>query len=329
MKRFLLVSLIALICVVSLAVPAFAQSNPAPPPSVVGSWVFRSLLESNDSLYVWYARINYNTIPPIPVNQAFVWELREGATLVGITSGSAYQSNGYGYNVYSAYFDNVTAPSWGATISLKLLGTPYAFTDPPEYNFTIPASSYTALTSQADNQAALAQRIIALATDLNTQWALAAAYYLTEETETTTVLSIYGAAVFRAAIYGIQGMAPSLFDYIVENINVPDRTWTAGYSENLTSQWSGTWVQTAQEGFKLLLGVDWDLGSLLLMLVLAALAGWGTILIGGNVWAAGIDASIVLVFAARLGFVNLFVLMFMAALAWIFISWVLFHPLRG
>ncbi len=331
MKRWLNILTLATILVLSFAQPVYADTaNPDSPPSVDQKYVYRNLLETGDVLYVWYANIPYATPPSTPVTETFIWRLYDGAILLGSTVGSAYQKGGYGYNVYSMYFDNTTAPTWGSTYDLHLNGNPTVFLSPPEYLFQINASAYTSLTDQVDTQVALATTILALATDLNTQWALAAAYYLTEEGTAATILSLYGQAVFRSAIYGLQGMAPALFEYVIGDINAPDRTWATTYSDNLTNQWAGTWVQTAQEGWKLFFGVTWDLGSLLLILFLAGLAVLGSVMISkGNIWGALIDASVVLVAATRMGLLNHVTMAAIAAVCLIYIGLELFHPLRG
>lgn len=331
MKRWLRALALVPLLVLSFASPVYADTaNPDSPPDVSQKYVYHNLLQPSDALFVWYANIPYATPPTTSVTETFIWRLYNGTTLLGSTVGSAYHTGGYGYNVYSMYFDNTTAPAWGTTYDLHLNGNPTVFSSPPEYDFQINLSAYTSLTTQEDNQAALALTCLALATDLNTRWGLTAAYYLTEEGAASTILSLYGAAVFRSAIYGIQGMAPSLFEYVIGNINAPDRTWSTAYADNLTNQWVGTWVQTAQEGFKLFFGLGWDMGSLLLMLFLAGLAFIGSVMVSkGNAWGGAIDAGIVLVAGTRMGMFNPIAMATIAALCLIYIGTELFHPFRG
>lgn len=306
MKR-LRALVLAILAVILSATPVYAIALPDSTPSVQQINVYRHLLEPNDFFVVIYANIPYGTPPAIPVTQAFTWQLiaLDGITELASTIGYAYHTSGYGYNVWSMYVDNTTAPAWGAAYTARLSGNPAAFTTPPIYNFPIAAGDYSTMATQADAQAELATRILALATDLNIRWALTAAYSLLVELETGTVLSIFGETVFRGTMFGVQAMAPAAFQASVSNIVIPDRTWSQAYSANLTNQWAGTWVGTSKAAGTAFFGTGYDLLTTILVFFLCFLILILNIVLIGDVWAGTIDATVVMVAGARLGMYGL------------------------
>lgn len=306
-----------------LATPVYADTpNPDSAPTVERIRIYRNLLETGDFCMVFEANIPYTTLPDTPVTQTFIWRLidTDGVTLLGSTVGYAYNDDGYGYNVYSMYFDAADAPTWGQAYGLKLTGNPAVFDDPPIYNFTVSASDYTALTGSEENQAALATEVLYLAGDLNVRWGLDTDYRLTLETETGTVLSIYGEDVMRGCIYGVQALAPAAFRFVIKDIGITDRSWNGSYITDLDTQWSGSWVEVAKNASRDLLGTDYDLLSLgILMMVCVGLIIINLSLTGDH-WNGLIDVAFILVIAARLGIYGLAYLGLIAALCIFFIG---------
>lgn len=307
--------------------PVYADTpDPDSPPSVEQFNVWRNARETGDMLFLIYANIPYATLPDLPVTQTFIWRLfdTDDTTEFGSTVGYAYNDDGYGYNVYSLYFSaaEVTALGlvWGTTYTVRLSGNPAAFDTPPVYNYGLSASDYSTLTVTASVQAEIAVRILELAADLDTKWGLAAVYSLLTENETSTVLSIYGEAFFRGAIFGLQAFAPSVFSIVIRIIDVEDRTWDPEYAGNLTSQYNATWVDTAQAAGQVLFGTDYDLLSIILLLVMCGGVLIGNIRLTGDHWNGIIDVALVGVVAARLGMYDLGFLILTAALCWIYIG---------
>lgn len=325
--KYITALLIALILLVNMPTSVLADTaDPDSTPTVVRINVYRNLLEDDDRAFLIYANIPYATPPDTTVDETFIWRLidTDNTTELGSTTGTAYDSSGYGYNVFFMYFydsDNIT---WGTPYIIRLSGNPSVFDDPPQYNYTVSSSDYTSLTTTADNQVAFAARVVAIATDLNNKWGLDADEYLTAESETGTTLSLFGQSFFREAIYGLQGMAPAAFNFSIADISLPDRDWDIEYSENLTSQYSGTWIADAQDAGADLFDADYDLSSIILVLVLCVSVFFGNIFITHNPWDAMIDMSLVAVVAARLGLYGLAFLGLLVAMAWSFIGLKLF-----
>lgn len=306
--------LIILPLVIVLVVPTLAYADTPDPdsaPSLERLDVYRNLLETGDRCYIWEANIPYATTPDTLVTETFYWELldTDGVTVLGTTTGYAYNSDGYGYNVYSMYFDAADALTWEATYTLRLSGNPAVFDVPPQYSFPVNVSDYTSLTDSDANKAALADTIIQIASDLDARWGLSTTSTLVLETESSTVLSIYGESVFRGSVYGCQALAPAAFRFIIEDLDAADRTWNLNYSGNLSAQYSGTWIDPAKTAGGTIFGVGYDLLSIIITLGMCIGLIWCNIKITNDHWNALMDVAIVLVTAPK---IDLFPLTFTA-----------------
>lgn len=313
----------AILLIFILASPAYAYiDEPDSAPSLEYTKCYRNLLETGDFLIIVYQNTPYADPPDIQVDEAFVMRLidTDGVTELGQSLAYAFNASGYGYNIYSFYFSAADAPDWGEEYYLKLTGTPSAFASPPEYNFQINASDYSALTETADVQAELAARILILADDLDNKWGLESDYSLLLSTETGTVLSIYGEAFFRGAIYGVQALAPAVFRLLIEDVNVDPREWSENFTTTLGNQWGGTWVSVSENAGKTFWGVDFNLMGIIMVF----LAGFGVvivnIIIGQDHWSGFLDAAMLSVIFARISFYGLDFLALGAALCWLYVS---------
>lgn len=323
---------LAVVIAVALALtaaPAWADTDPPDStPTLESMVIYRHVLETDDMLVVFKANIPYATLPSTPVTQTFLWELLDGATVLGVTTGYRYNDLGYGMNVYSMYWDADDAPAWGSAYTLRLSGNPANFVTPPSYNYAVTAAYYSSATDPDVVEAALVATVISLATELNTDWDLASTTLLTEEGDAATVLDLFGTAFFRGAIKGIQGMAPAAFSTTLRNIEVTDRTWTDTYSTDLESQYTGTWIETAQEAGGDLFGVDFNLAGLAAMFIAMLAAVLVNAWLSGNIIGGLVDASFVAVVGARLGVYGLGYLGLACALGVIYISIKLWGVLR-
>jgi len=324
-SRNLIFSVLIAVMVVTIipAGIAFAdQADPDTTPTVEVDF-YRNLLETGDVLCVIYANIPYATTPDDPVDDAFIWRLidTDGVTELGQDVGYPYVDSGYGYNVYSMYFSATDNLTWEADYNIRLSGNPAVFDDPPVYNFPVDSSDYSSITESYLVQTELAIRLIAIANTLDIEWGLGASYSLLYESEVGTVLSIYGEAFFRNAIYGLQALCPMLFRFAVEDTEVTDRTYTEEYATNLSTQYAGTWVGTAQEGGAALAGTSYDWMTLMLCVVICVLAIFGGMaLAAGDFWSGAVDGSIVLITCSRLGFFELAAVGLIVGMCWVYIS---------
>jgi hypothetical protein len=304
MKRQIVFIVLAVMLAVSAVLPVFATLNPDSTPVLDQVDVFRNLLEVGDSLYIWYADVPYLAPPATSFPNTFIWRLIDtgGVTVLGSTVGTEFNDDGYNEAVYSMYFPKAAGLVWGAPYTLRLTGNPANFTTPPTYPYDVLVTDYTAAVTTADNQIALGARVVAMALKLNIAWGLAVDYYLTAAGEFTTVLSSYGQAYFREAVFGLQAMAPDVFLFDLSNIDVTPRTFTSNYTDILDDQWAGTWVETARSGMTALFGTTFDLTSVIVMLVVCiALLMANMSISQGDYWSGMVDVCFALVVAARLG----------------------------
>lgn len=324
-SRFLQATTAVIIAVIlNLSLSSVALADQADPDSTptVDFDVYRNLLETGDFLLLIYANIPYASTPDDDVAGSFIWVLydTDNVTELGTDIGYVYQASGYGYNVYSMYFSAADAPTWGLAYSVSLQGNPSVFDDPPVYEYQLSSGDYTTLTASADVQSELEVRLLTIAADLNVRWSLDEDYWLTTDMETGTFLSIYGSNFFRGAIYGVQGLAPGIFSFQVGEIVHTNRSWSNAYATNISSQYAGTWVATAQTGGANLFNKSYDLTSLIMALTGVIAVFLLGLAIARNAWFGLLDAIFLAVVFARLNFIELSFLAMLAGVAWLYVS---------
>ena len=327
MKRHLtIIMAVAMLAIFLIASSTYAIGLPSSTPAIINKYVYQHVLEPDDMLVIIYENAPYATIPPdYDYSEAFIWRFidTDGTTELAQAVGYDYNDSGYGYTVIGFYFPPDDAPDWGLTYYLNLSGTPSAFASPPEYTYQITASDYSALTDTDDVKTDIAARILLMAADLNNKWGLTVDYSLLSETETGSVLSIYGEAFFRGALYGLQAYAPDAFRLIINNISseaLADRTWNPEYSENLTTQHAGTDIDTGMAAGNDFLGVSYNLfGMLITLVVLGGLAMAG-LYVGGDWWGSLGNCVTPAVILTRMGVFGMGELALVAAVGWLFFS---------
>lgn len=314
MKRIRRVLTIFLVVIVSLLVfasPVCATALPDSPPTVEGFWVYRNLLETGDWLVLVYFNIPYATTPAEPVWQTYTWRMLSVDTLMeyGAELPTSYNDNGYGYNVASMYFSAAEATTlglvWGTAYPMVLSGNPAYFSSPQNYSFVLSVTDYSTAATVTDMQSELNATIISIATELDQRWALTAAYSLLSETGTSTVLSVYGESFFRSAIYGLQGLCPTVFNYIVRDIDLTARTFDGSYISILDIQYTGTWAQVSKDAGKAIFGTTYDLTALIVSLVFISVIAACVMYSSGDPWHGIADARTGLIVMTRLGFFGL------------------------
>jgi hypothetical protein len=316
-------ALIAAIMTVVTASPVLADTpHPDSQPLVEEVRVWRNLLETGDRLYVIYANIPYATTPDDPVTSTFIWQIvdTDNVTILGSTVGYAYNDDGYGYNVWSLYFDAAANLTWEQTYLARLIGNPAFFESPPVYSNQIGANDYTSFNATADVQSELTTWVINTAHDLDNKWGLSAANSLIIELETATVLSAFGETVFRGCIFGLQAMAPNAFRVVLQEIDIDERTWGTDYADNLSNQWAGTWVETAMAGGQALFNTGYDLVTIIMMGLGCVGLVYANAKLQNDIWMGAVDIAYILIVFARLGFYPLGFLAMVCALCVLFIG---------
>jgi len=324
MKRVLL--FIVLMLMLLPVTPIYAIDEPDSIPVVQKIDIYRNLREAGDQLILIYANIPYAALPDVPVSDAFYWKLMamDGVTELGVTTGYAYNDFGYGWNLYSMYFAAADNWTWGLEYGIKLAGNPIEFPGGYEKSYAIATSDYTSYTSQADNQDALQVRLIAIANDLDSRWALASS--LLYQSEAGQKLSADGEAFFRGAIFGLQSLCPGIFNVALTNLDIADRVWDEEYSENVTGQYAGTWIGTSKAAGAALFGGTTDMATIMLVLIGGILLVVGTVLLTGSYWAGLIVIGFFMIVTGRLGLYPLGFLALIGALSIIYTGFKVFKP---
>lgn len=322
-KKTLIAVFIACFATLSFSSTVLAIDLPDSDPNIENIDAYRNILETGDMLVIVYENTPYTVTPDTVYSDAFIWRMydTDGTTELAQAVGYNYNESGYGYNVVSFYFAAADAPTWELPYTLTCTGTATAFDEPPEYNFMMAASDYSSLTDTALVKAAIAERILELATDLNVKWALSTTYYLTDEYETGTKLSVYGQAFFREAIYGCQGMAPAAFPFSLTSITNEDRSWTDTYAGELEGIYTGTSLEDSITAGEELLDVDYNLLGMLMVLgliVMVIFAHW--YLGSGNRWTGLVEATPVIVIGTRIGMMGMVEASFFTALMFLYIT---------
>lgn len=244
------VPLLAAILTLAQATPVAAV--PAAPDSITlpKMYAFRNLVETGDFSLVFESGINYATPPTITANQAFIFQLlgTDGTTILGTSTPFNYHNSGYGLGASAFYFPAATAPTWGATYSIKITGNPAVFTGTiPSGVFVVTEATYTASTTQDDNQHELYTAVLTIANDLQSSWG--STYVMTTAGTTRTVLYQDGANYFRSAVPGIQSMSPYLFDTTLVAPDFSLTAWTTGQATTYEERLNGTWIGVAMTEF--------------------------------------------------------------------------------
>lgn len=305
--------------------PVKAESLPDDEPTIEDIWCYRNVLETGDFLIIFQENTPYATPPDTPYSQAFVWRWMEndGVTEIAQATGFDYNDNGYGYNIVSFYLDASEAPPWNpaSVYKLRLSGTPAAFGTEVQYNYNIETSSYSSLTDNSAVQADIALLLIQQAQEFNGLWGLLPDYYLDSQSDVSTVLSLYGQAFFRGAIYGVQAMAPDAFPLAVTDIDTTERSWSTTYVTLLRDQYAGTYLEDAMAVGNSYLDVSYNLfGMLLIGGVCLTVIFCNWYLAGGNLWRGLLDATPPLIIGARLALFGLGEVALIAGVAWLYVS---------
>ncbi|MFC1904658.1 hypothetical protein ACFLXT_02725 [Chloroflexota bacterium] len=315
--------------VVLLATPVCAIALPDDTPAVVQFDAYRNVLETGDFLILIYENTPYASTPSSDYSENFIWRMYDtaGTTEYAQALGFNYNASGYGYNVVSFYFDsgNVTALMgagyWDQPYVIKLSGTPFGFADPPIYTYAMSSSDYSDITVTAEVKTAIGLRLVIIANDLYNKWGLVTTTSLLYSGETGTVLSTFGEAFFRGAIYGVQAMAPGIFSLAISNVNTEARTWITTYQTLLESQYSGNYIDNAFTQGEEFLDVSYNLMGLLLVLFIGFGLIFGNWYVGGRGgWHGLVEAVPALVIGGRLAMLGMGELGLIATIAWLFIS---------
>ena len=237
-----------LACLAALSVlstlPALAAiAEPTDTPTVSNIKVNQWLIEEGDILIYGDYNIPQTSPPIIGADEAYVFMLLDGTTLLGSGTPFTKMDNGYNKGVFSFYFAADNDLTWGQAYTIRISQNPSQFETPDTWDYVLAESSYTSEDTQEGNQVQLTTNIIAAAQRLES---FHTDYTFLDATSGGTVLSApTGETYFRGAIYGIQAMAPDLF--LVQTMEIyTSRDWTKEQFDTYEERFSEGWVGTSE-----------------------------------------------------------------------------------
>lgn len=354
-RRALLMFILPLALSVIMPLSVFAIVAPDSI-DILSKSVYRNLLETNDRLYLFQYELAYAAYPTdYPVNQAFIFSLKNGATLLGTVLAYPYWSSapgdaqGYGKGVVSFYFNadfvngaddifgNIDDPIvWGTAYTLTIDGNPVVltWTAPPAKDFALSVNDYTLLTTTADNKLSLANKVKDISGDLETAWGAD----LLDTQEGQEVLSTEGEEYFVNSIPGLRAMAPSLFYVQQVAVDTTKRVWTTGYADALAAGTAddvgqtidGSIIETGLVSGGNLLGVNKMLfGSVVVLVLTGACLVISAREPIGNLWLGWIASGLVVAGAVRLSMIHMAAIAIIGLGLIIFILWEIFGKQSG
>ena len=256
-----------------------AIDNPDSDPSVSNIRANTYLIEEGDVLIYGDYSLPYASLPDDPASDTFIFRLldTDGETELGAKIPFVLFDNGYNKGVFGFYFSAADNLTWNETYFIRVSQNPAHFATPTSIDYVMSLSAYSSKTTQDDNQVELAINIIAMAERLESAHT---DYTLLESSVGGTVLSDpTGETYFRGAIYGIQAMAPSLFQMQILNFDTDDRDWDTDqfdqYKERFDTTWVGDDVDTTSAQFgitpQMLMGVIFVLPICIGVIILSSI----------------------------------------------------------
>ncbi len=252
-KKLIALRLIILACAVVslfwlLAIPVLAVINqPSGNCTISNFHANRNLVQTNDLLIYASYDIPYTSIPSVTADQSFLFRLMDPTDTIEIAAIAPFAfyefDSGYNEGTVAFYFDNVTAPTWGLSYYIRISENPSQFASPLSWDFLIPTTAYSSLTSQTSNQLDLASKVISISSTLQSAFG----HTMTQASSGGMVLSAdYGEPYWRGAIYGIQAMAPTLFLIQLAQLDLTSTNWTTAQFDTYQHQFDPTWVGPAE-----------------------------------------------------------------------------------
>jgi hypothetical protein len=243
--RILAVALIVGVSLVPLigTTPVFAvTAQPLITPTITQIHINRNLYQDNDTLVYGMYYLKYKTIPDVNADENFKFYLMDsgGTTYFGIASFFVYHDGGYNHGLISFYFPEGVL-TWGTSYKIRIEEIAGQFSSPVNTDITIPTSAYSTETTQAGNQAELADKLFAIGQTLETEYDT----IFFQDSDTGQILTDVGEVYFRGAVPGIRVMAPSLFLFQESPVDLTTRTYDTANFDTYQARFQGTWVGTA------------------------------------------------------------------------------------
>lgn len=314
-RRIFIALLVAILWLVLSVSPVLAIANPDS--ITMHTWkVFENIFETDDMLFVVSYDVAYASEPSEDVSDAFLFQIKNGATLLAQRPLNYYQ-----YNVISIYLDATQAASltWGTAYDVVITGNPALFGTITEgtnmVTRTLSGSDWIEGT-ESQSRELLRVHCLNLAEDLEDDWG--GGITLVVETGDGTYLDEDGRIVFLAAIPSLDSAIPNLFQYSIGTIDIEKETATGAYDTELSmTNKAGTAIATAFSGIGDYIGVTGQTAGGLFIAMIALIVAGLVFFYSGNTVAAMVLATPIVIMGNWMGLVPL-VITWIAAMIIVF-----------
>lgn len=215
---------------------------------------YRSVIETNDILYVVSYDVEYTSTPVEPISDTYIARiLTLGGSELQAAVPVPYFDNGYGRGVTSFYFteDQVTDLGivWGDAYTVRFQGNPSSFPSPPA--ISTGSINYR---NQFATQFHLQNDIYAEATSLQLVWSALLSpdsISLVESQGNSVVFTTDGEDYFLQAIPNLNQMIPDMFtgSNDVPNFQDLNRPHDQSYRDQLKAFWDNTFIGERMDQF--------------------------------------------------------------------------------
>jgi hypothetical protein len=200
--RWFLPTLLALMGILTLAVPVLAQVEQPTALEIDEIEAFQNAKDSGDQLYIITYYVTQNST--YDIDQLYIFRLRDASgNHIDATTAYPYYNQGYGLGVVAFYLTASEAPTWGSAVSVEIAGNPFA-----TWNGTTPSVSSSIITwntgQTQEVQQMVSVKIMELASRLSLAWGVA----MTTTTQGVTILSETGASYFLRVVPYLSEVAP-------------------------------------------------------------------------------------------------------------------------
>ena len=231
MKRVAVVFISVLTLLLLVASPAYAIAAPTSIALTTPIQVYRNLLETGDTLFIAKYNIVYGENPDENISEAYLGRLLDSTDEpVGAIEPYAYHNDGYGYGIFSLYFE-VEDITWEGTYTIQLIGNPGL-----SWTGEVPVVTAASL-NWNDSNSGLGSYVLTLADELDVAWTV---NLIDPSPSGLRLTSTYGEPYFTNAIPNLKLYAPGIFSVSSTVPQVVPEDHELTYMEQLLDRWGGT-----------------------------------------------------------------------------------------
>ncbi len=236
--------------------------------------IYRNNIETGDFLIIMHYEFSYTVPanePSLSTKYTALLMLLDGNTTLGIVEPFPFDNNGYGESAGSIYLDAASAPAWGGNYTVRLTGNPtiHFNSGNPTFSWSTVSADYNTSILEDDIESDIADYVIDIADDLETDWGVPGELY--SALQTGLVLSEdMGGPYFAGAIPGLWYFSPDLFAVQSLSPTVTEANYTQAQQFAFEAQYDGTIVGRWSDSFGDLMGGAGAMTATSILVILGA-----------------------------------------------------------